>query len=171
MEVWNAVVGYEGWYRVSNLGKVQRIAPGQGAKAGRVLRPVINSRGYATVSLWMNGRSKRRCIHHLVAEAFLGWRPKGKEVNHKNGYKPDNRLENLEYVTSGENQLHAYQIGLRMGKVGEANVRAKLTQSEVNEIRRLYKQGLWTQRQLGKMFDISDTQIWAVVNYKSWKQN
>lgn len=80
------------------------------------LKPNRNSRGYSNVSLvcWNNGQRKVKShyVHRLVAEAFLG-KPAGyMEVNHKNADKSDNRLENLEWVTSSANKLHATAHGL-----------------------------------------------------------
>jgi hypothetical protein len=98
-EEWRDVVGYEGWYQVSNMGRVKRIAPGKSTLPGHILTPAYNSDGYTYVNLCAGTKKKAGKVHRLVAMAFLGNPPKGSEVNHKNLDKADNRLENLEYNT------------------------------------------------------------------------
>ena len=111
---WAKVVGFEGIYEISTRGQVKRVAGGPGAKAGRILRSARNSSGYRSVSLL--GRHSR-LIHRLVVEAFIGPIPKGRQVNHKNGRKDDNRVENLERVTPLENVRHAHEIlCIRLGR-------------------------------------------------------
>lgn len=78
----------------------------------RALKP-LRTNGYLHVVLSVGGRKRREAIHVLVAERFLGPRPLGHVVNHKNGNRADNRAENLEWVTQSENVEHAYRTGLR----------------------------------------------------------
>lgn len=114
-ENWKPVVGYEGVYSVSDHGNVRR-----DRRAHHNLRPGTNSYGYKTVSLCVNGKMRSFLVHRLVALAFLGHAENGIQCNHKNGVVDDNRLENLEWVTSSENCLHSYRV---LGnKVHEGNV-------------------------------------------------
>ena len=88
--------------------------PRQGtAKNGKILKPVLQKNGYLTVSLNKNGKSKTVHIHRLVAETFLTNPDKLPEVNHKDGNKLNNCVENLEWCTSKENVQHSLEIGLR----------------------------------------------------------
>lgn len=107
-EEWRDVAGYEGVYLVSNQGRIYSIP------RGLYLRPRPNCRGYLRTIL---GHRTSKCwdvrVHTLVALTFIGDRPEGKEPNHKNGVKTDNRADNLEYVTHQENVQHAYDMGLR----------------------------------------------------------
>lgn len=112
-EEWCPVVGYEGYYSVSNIGRVRRDAGGPGARAGLVLRPKRNAKtGYLTVSLFRGGDGCSHTVHTLVAAAFIGVRPNGWTVNHIDGDKLNNRPSNLEYVTRGDNARHAWETGL-----------------------------------------------------------
>lgn len=103
--MWKDIKGYEGYYQVSDEGEVRRIL-----KDGRT-KPVKGKKGlYATVTLSKDNQPKGFAVHRLVAEHFLE-RPEGKtEVNHIDGDKWNNRVENLEWVTSWENRVHAMEV-------------------------------------------------------------
>ena len=96
---------------------------------------------------------------------FYGKRPFGYEVNHKNGIKIDDRIENLEYVTHKENMKHASRYGLI--EKGEDRKCAKLKEHEVREIFFLYPSH--TQVYLGNKFGVTRKQIDRIVNGHSWK--
>lgn len=119
MENWKAIAGYEEHYQVSNLGRVKSLPRewvwGYGAIRRRgelILSPGRKSDGYLSINLVRNGICKNVIIHRLVAKAFLPNPENKREVNHKNGNKGDNRLENLEWCTREENQQHAYATNL-----------------------------------------------------------
>jgi len=115
LEQWRPVIGYEGLYEVSNAGRVRRSGPSMDGKAriGRILRPAPASHGYPTVVLWRQGRGRTETIHRLVAAAFIGLCPDGHEVNHINGLKDDNDVNNLEYVTFSGNKAHQWAMKRR----------------------------------------------------------
>lgn len=112
-EVWKQIPGYEGLYEVSNFGRVKRtphVKTGRNWKCpagfsftvkGKMLKPRKRSSGYLQVNLYRNGRMRTHTVHRLVMLAFVG--PSDLTVNHENGDKTDNRLENLEYMTAAEN--------------------------------------------------------------------
>ncbi len=118
---WRDVVGFEGLYRVSNYGDVMttaRVVPRDGGRGDlttpeRTLRPQITPKGYLRLQLGRDGRSANRMIHRLVAEAFIPNPGQKPEVNHLDGDKTNNAVPNLEWATSSENQIHAYELGLR----------------------------------------------------------
>lgn len=112
-EQWRPVVGYEGWYSVSSLGRVRRDAPLPPVRMGCILHPIATHLGYLFVNLSCNGKRIRTPIHHLVALAFIGPRPNGHGVNHINAMKSDNRPDNLEWATPSENNAHAGRMGLK----------------------------------------------------------
>lgn len=132
-ERWLPVPGWAA-YEVSDAGSVRRSRAARGATVGRVLRASPSTWGYPSVHLFDGERRRRAGVHQLVAEAFLGPAPDGHEVNHRNGIKHDNRVENLEWVTSGANNQHAIDTGLRTPARGERNA-AKLTEEQVRAIR------------------------------------
>lgn len=105
MEEWRAICSH---YDVSNHGRVKRTAPGQGAKAGLILKPRVNIRGYVNYEL----HRRTHQGHQLVLCGFIGPRPSGLEVNHKDGDPLNNHLDNLEYVSRSENIRHAFKNGL-----------------------------------------------------------
>ena len=102
-EEWRPVVDFPELYEVSSIGRVRRVAGGQGARAGHILRPAPNSDGYPQVTLYDEGVKFSREVHTLVAAAFIGLRPFMWEVNHRDGVKANNSVFNLEYVTHQEN--------------------------------------------------------------------
>jgi hypothetical protein len=170
VECWKPVLDYEDLYAVSDRGRVRRIAGGQGARAGHILRPGDNSRGYPCVLLYRNGHHKTRTVHSIVVEAFFGPRPPSLEVNHKNGIRKDNRAANLEYATSSENMKHSYRVLGRKVVIprGEAQGRAKLTASIVRDIRRLYAKGGITYRDLAERYGVSPATICHILHRKTW---
>jgi len=106
-ERWLPVVGYEGWYEVSDHGRVRRKKPGGGSFINKILRSAASSRGYLHVDLYKHGKNKICSVHRLVVESFIGPYPKGFETNHIDGVKTNNCLANLECVSSSQNKIHA----------------------------------------------------------------
>lgn len=110
-ERWLPVVGYEGLYEVSSLGRVRsldRVTEGKCRKrvAGVILSQAVTAgTGYLGVGLWRGGRQERWNVHRLVSEAFLGPRPEGMDTCHYDGDKSNNSASNLRYDTRGNNLL------------------------------------------------------------------
>lgn len=101
MEGWREVVGYEGRYRVSDCGRVYSI------RRNKFLVPEQHWAGHLKVDLCKGGVCKKLFVHRLVAIAFIPNPDDSPMVNHRNGNQIDNRLENLEWMTCGENNAHA----------------------------------------------------------------
>jgi hypothetical protein len=121
-ETWKPVKGYEGFYEVSNLGRVKSLERvvmlGYERKGKRlypeaILRAADNMHGYLQVNLCINSKPRMSKVHRLVAEAFLPNPNNYPQVNHINAIKTDNRPENLEWCNNSMNQLHASSLGLK----------------------------------------------------------
>lgn len=108
-EEWHDVVGYEGLYQVSNTGKVRSMNYRKSGQSHEL--SVANSDRYSIVCLTKEGKQQNFTVHSLVASAFIGQRPDGYEVNHKNKNKSDNNVGNLEYVTPSQNCIHRESFG------------------------------------------------------------
>lgn len=135
-EEWRAVVGFESYYEVSNLGRVRRIAACRGATVGHALRTFLRPDGRLDVSLYVQRARRTILVHILVATAFHPKPDYPCEVNHKDGKPANNRADNLEWVTKSENGFHAYRVLRRTSDVSRAlNARRKLTPDQVREIR------------------------------------
>ena len=163
MERWKPVLGFEGKYEVSDQGRLRNVQKGAGHVTGRILRVGLNLKGYAQYTLGKYGG--RHTAHLLVMQAFVGPKPEGLEINHKNGIRDDNRLENLEYCTKSENCLHLVRV---LGKRrGESHGNAKITEDDVREIRRLASEGV-TQREIAKRFGITHPNVGYIVRKTAW---
>jgi len=133
-ELWASIPGYEDIYEASLLGQVRRVVDAVQARsyAGRILKPINQHTGYQTVSLYRDKIPTILLIHRIICETFIGPCPEGLQVNHKDGDKTNNKLENLEYVTRKQNCAHASEAGLY--QTGEDHHAAKLTEEDVLEI-------------------------------------
>ena len=127
-------------YEVSDTGRV-RSSKG---KAARYLKLTTDKYGYLHVVLSQNDKGKTYTIHRLVLAAFIGQRPKGMEANHIDGDKCNNKLDNLEWITSSGNMIHAYRNGL---KTPPYKAVQQLTLGGV--LVRIYKSLLEASRQTG----------------------
>lgn len=169
IEEWRPVVGYEGWYDVSNLGRVRRVMPSPWAKVGRILTAGLDGPGYLHVMLTRNGKTTTSSLHRLVARAFHGAPLPGQEVNHLNGVKTDDRAENLEWVTRSENHKHAFRIGLKSHAnrfVGIKNGRAVITDLDAARIRSL--KGVARQVDLAREYGITQGHVSRIQRGVAW---
>jgi len=146
-EEWRDVVGFEGFYQVSSLGRVRSVdrvvrdSFGHNRlRRSRMLSPAIDKYGYYKLHISKDNIRSHFTVHVLVARAFIGDRPDGLQVNHINGVKTDNRPENLEYVSGSRNIVHAQDMGLK--PVGSRCWQAKLSESDVSTIKALIRQGV-----------------------------
>lgn len=158
-ERWLPVVGWEGWYEVSDLGQVRSI------RFNKIMNGRDGGEGYLRVTLVADGRSTSKKVHRLVACAFLGPLPPGFQTNHKDGDKKNNRLDNLEFVTRSANMLHAYEKGC--SPRGSAHPSSRLTEEKVRAIRRLL--GQVSQGKLARIFGVSPSTIRSIGQRLSWK--
>lgn len=118
-EIWKDVKGYEGFYEVSNFGRVNSIT--RNGTSGGILKGNKNKCGYHMALLRRNGEVKNCTVHRLVALAFLKKVENKEIVNHIDGNKENNTVENLEWCDQSENQIHAYKLGLQKANMEEAH--------------------------------------------------
>lgn len=165
-ETWRSIIGFEGIYEVSSLGRVKRVHGGMGATSGRNLKGQrTNKFGYLKVSLYKNDVAKQCLIARLVASAFIPNPFKKPQVNHKNGVVTDNTVENLEWATDSENKFHRARI-LKV-LIGQNHKMAKLKNVDISQIRQLLKMGI-SQVKIGKKYGVSGSTVWRICHNINW---
>ena len=172
-EVWKDIQGYEGHYKISNLGRVKSLCRKRNENSiavikERILKTTPNSIGYPRVVLSLNGEYISYRVHRLVAIAFIPNPENKPQVNHINGIKADNRLENLEWCSNGENQIHAYSIGLQKSMKGDKHWNSILTESQVIDIIKRLKKGE-SNISIAKAYNITQKSISDIKQNKKWK--
>lgn len=166
-EVWKDIPGYESLYQVSDMGRVKSLSKeiwnGKSyfTSQEKLLKLSKGSNERLYVCLYKNKKMKRYSTYHLVALTFIGERPKGYIVAHKDGDIYNNKLSNLRYDTRSQNEIDCYRYNSK-----KAN--GKLSVEQVLEIRQLYKSGSYSYRQLGKIFNVSNVQIGRIINKISY---
>lgn len=172
-EIWLDIKGYEGHYQVSSFGRVKSLARVVECrkdvfvnKKEKFLSDWDCGKGYRKVKLSKDGIEKSIRVHRLVAKTFLSNPEAKSEVNHINGIKNDNRLENLDWCTSSENTIHALNNKLKISQKGSEHGMSKLTENDVLEIRKIGRsKGL---KEVSKIFNVSESLISNVLLNKIW---
>ena len=144
-ETWKDIEGYEELYQVSNLGRVKSL------RNDKLLKQFVNRQGYSQVSLSKNGKVKLCRVNRIVCRAFIENPENKAQVNHIDGNKLNNRVDNLEWCTGSENVKHAYINGLQKPIRGKDNILSKQV-FQYNSDKKLIK--IWgsvgeIQRELG----------------------
>ena len=155
IEEWRPVKGVEGKYTyvVSNLGRVMNVQKGTMRKA------CYDATGYLQVAFTRSAGSTKK-VHRMIAEAFIGEPPTGKEhVNHKNGIRDDNRVENLEWVSQAENNTHAFRA------LNKKPVGLKISNDDVAVVRFLFGRGV-PQSIIATRFSVSQSLISKICKYR-----
>lgn len=173
-EVWKDVKNYEGLYQVSSLSRIKSLSRTTKGRWGdtnfkeRLLKQYSRD-GYLAVKLCFNNVQTNMASHRIIAMTFIP-NPENKlEVNHKDGNKLNNSIDNLEWCTHQENIQHSYDTKLNVPKTGEKHHRSKLKNKEVLQIRKELRVVGCNQTALAKKYKVSNTLITYIKNNKLWK--
>jgi hypothetical protein len=160
---WKEIPGIIGYF-VSPRGEIGRQID---STTYKILKPKRTPAGYQEYNVMtVDGKRITKTMHSLIALTFIGPRPKNYVINHKNGIKTDNRVENIEYVTRSENVLHAYRIGLMKAMKGEQAVNSKLTEDIVKIIKECKSVSV---KKLAGIFNVDANTIRGIKAGTSWK--
>lgn len=162
--MWKTIPAFGGRYEASETGEIRHSLNKNIRKARK------NRYGYLQLNFPRNdgtGKSDTISVHRLIAKTFVPNPSNLPEINHKDGNKLNNNVENLEWCTCSENGKHAYRIGLSHTYKGEDHVNAKLTNEQAKQIKQLYKKGV-RQCKLADYFNVSQTTIRRIINGKRY---
>ncbi len=172
-ETWKDIPGYEKMYQASNLGRIRsldRYVKGNKNKLrlypGSILKGTPDKDGYLKLSLSKENKQISFGIGRLVAKTFLENINNFKEINHKDGNKQNNSIDNLEWCTRSQNEKHAYDTGLIKKKFGEQHHNAKLTNEAVRVIRNSFT---LTHQELANIFGVNRKCVGNIINFKNWR--
>ena len=174
-EIWKDIKGYEGYYQVSNLGRVQSLNRTVKVKTkageferfftGKVLISSLR-KGYPRIILSKNSIHKHKSIHRLVAEHFIENPNNLEQVNHIDCNKENNNVNNLEWVTHVGNARHAVENG--MYKRGSKHIQSKVKIKHVPQILKLYFEDGLLQNEISDKYNVAQTMISTIISGKSW---
>lgn len=173
-EEWRPVTDFEGYYEVSNLGRVRSLTRRRKSRhkhgaihKGRVIRLGTHTNGYKFIPLRVDRVACYRRVHRVVLEAFVGRCPNGMNCCHKDGDKSNNRLDNLRWDTQRANALDKRKHGT--DNRGTKHWNSKLTEDDIREIRRLIKTDVWNARKLAIHYGITESCMSNILHRKTWK--
>jgi len=177
-EIWRDIDGYEELYQVSNLGNVRscdrwvECLSGRGRSyrqfySGKTKKLSLDTYGYQVVGLSKPNKQLLTTVHKLVAQAFLGDRPNGFQVNHIDGNKSNNSVGNLEYCSQKDNIRHAHAIGLIDRNKGEKCSYSKLKASDILIIKDRLANG-HSQSSIAKDYGVVQQCISAIKIGRTW---
>lgn len=182
-EIWKDIIGYEGLYQVSNLGRIKALIKFNKTsklyssigyyRKEKILKLESCKNGYLRVALYKNKIKKRFLVHRLVAQAFIINSYNKPQVNHKDGNKTNNNINNLEWTTSKENNIHAHKTGLNKGSYGMVGKKGKLNKKikiieQYNLDNELIKKW-YGFNEIQRELNIPIANIWACCNGKRKK--
>ena len=166
-----SINGFEGYLISSENGQIYSNVKG---KHMFPLKTFTKPDGYLAVSLWDNsirGNKKRKTflVHRLVAETFIPNTYNKPTVNHKDGNKQNNCVDNLEWATSKEQNVHSFAHGLNYARKGEDANRALLSWNDVHFIRNNYPN--ISVSELSKKFNISEISVYKILYNENWVES
>jgi hypothetical protein len=177
-ELWKPIKGFEQFYEASNLGRIKSIGRivhqthMDKYKKERMMTPYLNPKKYLCTKLYDGfDNSKSFTIHKIIALTFLENPNNYIEVNHVDGNKVNNRVDNIEWCSRSHNVRETYRLGLKDPSkyMGSGNKTSKLTEEQVLSIREEYKNKSLNQRQLAIKYNVGNTLIGMIVHNQIWK--
>jgi len=173
VEEWRDIPGFNGDFQASSLGQIRSLTRTVMTKRGPwvykgKVRKQTSFLGYLVVSISLSKTSIRYLSHRLICLAFNGVPKDGMEVNHVNGKKDDNRIENLEWSTHKDNVQHAFDTGLNRGAKGSLAHNAILDEHDVIGIKTYLKYG-FMQKDIAEIYGVSPEVISGIKNKRKWK--
>lgn len=166
MEIWKEIKGYEGLYAISNLGRVKRLISFK-CKVERFLKPHISTTGYYFVGLYKDAFGRNIKIHRLIATHFIDNPNNLPFINHKDGDKLNNSIQNLEWVTAKENCNHAKENNLH-NISGSKHFASILTEEKVLEIRKNYPLRKTNVIKFAASYGIAKPTLMDIMARKRW---
>ena len=164
-EEWKDVEGFPK-HKISTFGRLKSFGV---KKEGIIVKGWLDKNGYRRHIMRYKEKVKYISAHRIVALNFIENPNNYPEVNHIDGNKLNNHISNLEWCTNESNIRHAFETGLRSSS-GENNPKAKLKEKDIREIRKIYKDKKMTALELSKLYGVTRTNIYEIVNYKIWKE-
>ena len=165
-EIWKDIEGYEGLYQISDLGNVKSAYKHNG-RSNIILKQYVDKDGYLKIILYKDNKYKNFFVHRVVASAFIPNKLNYPQINHINGIKTDNRVENLEWCNQSHNSKEAHRLGLQSTK-REKNSQSKITTGEAIEI---YYNGIahsLTLSEIGAVYDITPSAVCHIMENRRW---
>jgi hypothetical protein len=159
MEIWKDIPNYEGLYQASNLGRIKSFLMNREL----ILKTPTGYLGYSYVNL----KGKLFRVHRIIGNTFLKNEKNFREINHKDGNKTNNKVENLEWCTRSYNMKHAFKNGLAVGMKGEKHHKCKLTQIQAIKIKYEYKD--MTHKEIAKKYNVAKSLISMIRTGQTWK--
>lgn len=167
-EIWEVCYLHNSRYSVSNFGRIRN------NEKQTLLTPHFSAKKYKVVKISgiiNNGGSKNIQVHRLVAIYFIPNPNNKPQVNHKDGNKANNCVDNLEWATCAENVKHCWANNLNRARKGEESKNSKLTENEVFAIRIMYSTDKFTMKDLAEIFNVSKPCINSILKNINWKKN
>lgn len=160
-EVWKPCIGWEKYYNISNYGRMFNI------RKNKICPTYPDKDGYVIIHLQTENHNDKynMKVHRAVAQAFIPNPENKPQVNHKDGNKQNNHIDNLEFCTGKENMQHAVLIGL--SPTGEKCYNSKLKEKDVLEIRNLGEK--MTNAQISKIYNIHPSNVGDIIKRRTWK--
>lgn len=176
-EIWKDIEGFEGMYQISSNGRVKSLPRttwftnknGESkfiSVRGRIMKP--HKQKYLKAYLNLNGNTNMISVHRLVAMSFIPNPENKPQVNHVDGDKFNNNVNNLEWVTLSENRRHAFDTGLQSPKRGVKSHLATHTESDVINVLNAWNSGM-KKINISRMYNVSISFVDRVVDGKSWR--